>query len=217
LLAILNIITGSKFSLFLFSLIAISTVIDSQFIRVFYTTDLGTPRNFHFLLFVSLVLFASVINILFIRLAKNNDTQARSSRPLLFRIAYICTFGTQMAVLLIMYLVISEMLIFHAYDRVFLLLVIAVSHFLSAFILGTLSVLFLQWFRFGRSLSILTYASVFIVILFLVLTTVPLLMATYSIQTQAESISQVSYPMSLCHLPNVLSRYSDTAVFCSSM
>ena len=192
-LAILNIITGSKFSLFLFSLIAISTVIDSQFIRVFYTTDLGTPRNFHFLLFVSLVLFVSVINILFIRLAKNNDTQARSSRPLLFRIAYICTFGTQMAVLLIMYLVISEMLIFHAYDRVFLLLVIAVSHFLSAFILGTLSVLFLQWFRFGRSLSILTYASVFIVILFLVLTTVPLLMATYSIQTQAESISPQPY------------------------
>ena len=31
------------------------------------------------------------------------------------------------------------------------------------------------------------------------------------------AISQVSYPMSLCHLPNVLSRYSDTAVFCSSM
>ncbi|MGA9152440.1 MAG: HAMP domain-containing sensor histidine kinase, partial [Candidatus Nitrosopolaris sp.] len=30
-------------------------------------------------------------------------------------------------------------------------------------------------------------------------------------------ISQVSYPMWLCHLPNVLSRYSDTAVFCSSM
>jgi MoxR-like ATPase len=32
-----------------------------------------------------------------------------------------------------------------------------------------------------------------------------------------EQLSQVSYPMSLCHLPNVLSRYSDTAVFCSSM
>jgi hypothetical protein len=73
------------------------------------------------------------------------------------------------------------MFIFHAYDRVFLLLAVVVSHFLSAFILGTLSVIFLQWFRFGRSLSILTYASVFIVILFLVLITVPLLMATYSI------------------------------------
>jgi glycosyltransferase involved in cell wall biosynthesis len=30
-------------------------------------------------------------------------------------------------------------------------------------------------------------------------------------------VSQVSYLMSLYHLPNVLSRYSDTAVFCSSM
>jgi hypothetical protein len=33
----------------------------------------------------------------------------------------------------------------------------------------------------------------------------------------ADILSQVSYPISLCHLPNVLSRYSDTAVFCSSM
>jgi hypothetical protein len=30
-------------------------------------------------------------------------------------------------------------------------------------------------------------------------------------------ISQVSYLMSSYHLPNVLSRYSDTAVFCSSI
>jgi hypothetical protein len=86
-----------------------------------------------------------------------------------------------MAILLIMYLVISEMLIFHAYNKTLVLLAICLSHFLSAFILATLSVIFLQWFRFGRSLSILTYASVFIVILFLVLITVPLLMATYSI------------------------------------
>src|SRR5262249_28510736 len=95
--------------------------------------------------------------------------------------------------LLIMYLVISEMLIFHAYDRVFLLLVIVVSHFLSVFILGLLSVIFVQWLRLSRSLSILTYASVFIVIMFVVLTTVPLLMATYRIQTQAESISPQPY------------------------
>lgn len=180
-LSILNIVSGSKFSLLLVSLIAISSVIDSQFIRLFYTTDLGTPGNFHFLLFVSLVLFASIVNIVFIRFAKSNDTQARSSRPLLFRTAYISTIGAQTAVLLIMYLVISEMLIFHAYDRIFLLLAVIVSHFFSAFILGTLCVIFLQWFRFGRSLSILTYASVFIVILFLILITVPLLMTTYSI------------------------------------
>ena len=194
-LSILNIVSGSKFSLLLVSLIAISTIVDSQFIRLFYTTDLGTPGNFHILLFVSLVLFASIINIMFIRFAKSNDTQARSSRPLLFRTAYVCTLGAQTVVLLIMYLVISEMLIFHAYDRVFLLLVIVVSHFLSAFILGTLSVLFLQWFRFGRSLSILTYATVFIVILFLVLTTLALLIQTHTTQStlEAESVSPKQY------------------------
>jgi hypothetical protein len=30
-------------------------------------------------------------------------------------------------------------------------------------------------------------------------------------------VSQVSYRMSPYHLPNVLSKYSDTAVFCSSI
>jgi len=186
-------ISGTKFTLLLISLIVVFTIIDSQFIRVFYGTQLGIPGNFHLLLFVSLVIFASIINLMFITLAKRNDAQARSSRPLLFRTAYLCTLGAQAAVLLIMYLVISEMLIFHAYDRVFLLLVIVISHFLSAAILGLLSAIFLQWFRFGRSLSILTYATIFIVILFVVLTTVPLLMATYSIQTQAESISPQPY------------------------
>jgi hypothetical protein len=171
-----------------------STVIDSQFLRVFYTTDLGTPGNFHFLLFVSLVLFASIINILFIRFAKINDTQARSSRPLLFKTAHICTIGAQTAVLLIMYLVISEMLIFHAYDRIFLLLVVIVSHFLSVFILGTLSVLFLQWYRFGRSLAILTYASVFIVIVFVILTTLPLLVVTHGAESTLEANSVSPHP-----------------------
>ena len=32
-----------------------------------------------------------------------------------------------------------------------------------------------------------------------------------------ELLSQVSYLMSLFHIPNVLFRYSDTAVFCSSI
>jgi hypothetical protein len=134
---------------------------------------------------VSLVIFASIINIIFITLAKRNDAQARSSRPLLFRTAYLSTFGAQIAVLLIMYFVISEMLIFHSYDKIFLLLVIVVSHFLSVFILGMLSVIFLQWFRFGRSLSILIYALVFIVILFVILTTLPLLVVTHSMQSQS--------------------------------
>jgi circadian clock protein KaiC len=43
------------------------------------------------------------------------------------------------------------------------------------------------------------------------------ILATVRTLNPKRVISQVSYPMSLCHLPNVLSRYSDTAVFCSSM
>ena len=66
-----------------------------------------------------------------------------------------------------MFLVISEILIFHAYNRIFLLLVVYLSHVLSAFMLGTLSIIFLQWFRFGRSVLMLMYVAVFIVILFL--------------------------------------------------
>jgi hypothetical protein len=195
LLSVLDKISGTKFTLLLISLIVVFTIIDSQFIRVFYGTQLGIPGNFHSLLFVSLVIFASIINIIFITLAKRNDAQARSSRPLLFRTAYLSTFGAQIAVLLIMYFVISEMLIFHAYDRIFLLLVIVLSHFLSVFILGMLSVIFLQWFRFGRSLSILIYALVFIVILFVILTTLPLLVVTHSMQSQseAESVSPKPY------------------------
>jgi hypothetical protein len=195
LLSVLDKISGTKFTLLLISLTVVFTIIDSQFIRVFYGTQLGIPGNFHSVLFVSLVIYASIINIIFITLAKRNDAQARISRPLLFRIAYLSTFGAQVAVLLMMYLAISEMLIFHAYDRVFLLLVIVVSNFLSVLMFGILSFIFLQWLRLSRSLSILIYALVFIVILFVVLTTLPLLVVTHSTQTadEAESVSPKAY------------------------
>ena len=89
LLSVPGAVSNSKFALVLISLIAIVTALDSQFIRVFYATDLGTPGNIQILLFVSFVLFAFIISIVLMRFAKNNDTQARSSRPLLFRTAYI--------------------------------------------------------------------------------------------------------------------------------
>ncbi len=191
LLSIPSAVSGNKFTIILISLITIITALDSQFIRIFYATDLGTPGNFQFLLFVSFALFASIITIALIRFTKSNDTHARSSRPLLFRTAYICAFGVQIVLSLIMFLVISEMLIFHAYDRIFLLLVVSLSHFLPIFILGMLSAIFLQWFRFGRSLSILVYAAVFIVTLFLILITIPVLMEQFSLQP--ETIQPKSY------------------------
>ncbi len=190
-LSLLSVLSDSKFVLILISLIAIVASVDSQFIRVFYATDLGTPGNFQFLLFVSSVLFASMLSIVLMRFAKSNDTQARRSRPLLFRTAFISTLFAQIAISSILFFVISEMLIFHAYNRLFLLLVVYLSHFLPIFILGMLSAIFLQWFRSGRSLSMLVYTAVFIVTLFLILITIPVLTEQFSLQP--ETIQPRSY------------------------
>jgi hypothetical protein len=184
-------VSDGKFVLILISLIAIVASVDSQFIRVFYATDLGTPGNFQFQLFVSLVLFVAILSMVLMRFAKRNDTHARSSRPLLFRTAFISTLCAQTAISLILFLVISEMLIFHTYNRLILLLVICLSHFLPIVILGMLSAIFLQWFRSGRSLSVLVYAAVFIVTVFLILITIPVLMEQFSLQP--ETIQPRSY------------------------
>ncbi len=79
---------------------------------------------------------------------------------------------------------ISEMLIFHEYNKIFSLLVVYLSHIWSAIILGILSLIFIQWFRFATSFSILIYAVVFSVILFLILITVPLLTQQFTNQSQ---------------------------------
>ena len=88
-LFILKSVSGSKLALVLVSVVVILTVVDSQFIRVFYGTDFGTPGALHMLLFVSFVIIASIINIILLLFARANDVQARTSRSLLFRVAYI--------------------------------------------------------------------------------------------------------------------------------
>src|SRR5919107_2703543 len=59
-----------------------------------------------------------------------------------------------------------------------------VDHCWSAIILGILSLRFIQWFRFSTSFSILIYAVVFSMILFLILITIPLLTQQFTIQSQ---------------------------------
>jgi hypothetical protein len=183
-LSILRSISGSKLALVLVSVVVILTVVDSQFIRVFYGTDFGTPGALHMLLFVSFVIIASIINIIFLLFAKANDVQARTSRSLLFRIAYTGTSIVQYSISLILVIMISQMLVFHGYSKVFSILVVFLSHFLSAIILGVLSFRFIQWFRFTRSFSLLIYGVVFIAILFLILITIPLLTEQFRLQPQ---------------------------------
>jgi hypothetical protein len=124
-LFVVNAISGSnKQALMLISLIVAVTIVDSQFINIFYGTELGTPGNLHLLLFVSFVIGASIINTILLLFAKRNDIQARTSRPSLFRVAYIGTSAVQYAMSLVLFIILSEMLIFHGYNKVFSLLVV---------------------------------------------------------------------------------------------
>ena len=51
-LFIISAVSGSsKHALALISLIVVVTIVDSQFINIFYGTNLGTPGNLHLLLF----------------------------------------------------------------------------------------------------------------------------------------------------------------------
>jgi hypothetical protein len=183
-LFILKSVSGSKLALVLVSVVVILTVVDSQFIKVFYGTDFGTPGALHMLLFVSFVIIASIINIILLLFAKVNDFQARSSKTLLFRIAYTGTSIVQYSISLILVIMISQMLVFHGYSKVFSILVVYLSHLWSAIILGVLSFRFIQWFRFTRSFSLLIYGVVFVAILFLILITIPLLTEQFRLQPQ---------------------------------
>jgi hypothetical protein len=183
-LSILKSVSGSKLALVLVSVVVFLTVVDSQFIKVFYGTDFGTPGALHMLLFVSFVIIASIINIILLSFAKVNDFQARSSKTLLFRIAYTGTSIVQYSISLILVIMISQMLVFHGYSKVFSILVVYLSHLWSAIILGVLSFRFIQWFRFTRSFSLLIYGVVFVAILFLILITIPLLTEQFRLQPQ---------------------------------
>jgi hypothetical protein len=183
-LSIVSELSGSKQVLVLISLMIIVTIVDTQFINIFYGTDLGTPGNLHLLLYASFVIVASIINTILLLFAKRNDIQSTTSRPLLLRVAYIGTSIVQYTISLILFITISEMLIFHEYNKIFSLLVVFLSHFWSAIILGILSLRFIQWFRFATSFSILIYAVVFSMILFLILITVPLLTQQFTTQPQ---------------------------------
>ena len=159
------------------------TLVDSQFIRVFYPTELGNPGPLQFNLFLVHVVIASVISIYLLRFTKKNDGEAKSSRPVLFKTAFISTLCAQIAISLILFAVISEMIVFQGYHSTLLLSVVYISHLLPIFILGVLSVIFLQWLRFHQTLSVLVYVIVFIITLFLILITIPVLTEQFSLQS----------------------------------
>jgi VanZ family protein len=183
-LSIISVTLGSKTSFVMVSLVVVVSVVDSEFINLFYATDLGTPGNIQLSLFISFAIVASIITITFLRLVKGINVQPRANSPSFFKVAYSVTAAIQCSLLVILVAVISQTIILHGYSKIFSILVVYLSHFISALILGLLSFIFVQWFRSSRSFSILTYAVVFIAILFTVLVTVPLLTEQFELQPQ---------------------------------
>src|SRR4029077_7891255 len=128
----------------LISIIVVLTIVDSQFVNVFYGTGFDTPGDLHMLLFISLIIITSIISTIILVFFKRNDSHARTSRPSLFKAAYVGTTVVQYSILLILLIILSEMLIFHQYNKEFSLLVMYFSHIWSAIILGILSFIFIQ-------------------------------------------------------------------------
>jgi hypothetical protein len=180
----INTISASKYTLVIISLVAAITIVDSQFVNVFYPTQLGAPGNLHLLLFISFVIIASIINTILLLFARSNDSQATSTRPLLFKFAYIGTSAIQYTMLLILFIVISQIFVLHEYNKIFSILIVYLSHLWSIVILGILFFRFIQWFKFARAYSILIYGLVFGVILLLTLITIPFLTENFILQTQ---------------------------------
>ncbi|NAL77857.1 hypothetical protein DYY65_06375 [Nitrososphaera sp. AFS] len=112
-----SIVSRNKFAIVLVSLIVVVTTVDSQFIRVFYPTQLGNPGVLHLSLFIVLVVVASIISVYLLRFTKRNDSEARRARPLLFKTAFISTLCAQIAISFILFVMISEMLVFQDYNR----------------------------------------------------------------------------------------------------
>ena len=183
-ISILSALSDSKPALVLISLTVIITGVDSQFVKVFYGNEFGTPGALHLLLFVSSVIIASIINIILVLFTKANDVQARTSRSLLFKVAYTGKSVEQYAISLILVIMISQMLVLHGYSKILSLLIVYLSHLWSAIILGVLAYRFIQWFRYIRSFALIIYGVVFIAILFLILITVPLLTEQFRTQPQ---------------------------------
>ena len=182
-LSLLGKVSDSKWAIITISIVVIMTVLDSEFIKLFYGTDLDSPGSFHLSLFLTFIIITSIINTACIRFVRNNDIEARTSRPVVFRIAYSGTIIIQYGILAILVLIIVEILVLQGYEKFFILLVVYLSHFWSAIMLAGPSFTFVQWFKFTRSFSMVIYAVVFTVILFLILTTVPLLTEQFSLQT----------------------------------
>ena len=165
----------------LICLVAGITIVDSQFISVFYGTNLAYPGTLHILLFISLVILSAIANTLVLLFTRSNAFHEVIGGRFVY-VVYLTTSAVQYSIILFLLTIITQMLTIHEYSKILMLLVTYLSHIWSAIILGLLSLRFIQWFRFNKSKSTLIYGIVFSIIIFLILISIPLLTEQFKTQ-----------------------------------
>jgi hypothetical protein len=168
-----------KYPLLMVSLIVIVTIIDSQFVSAFYGTPMwGSPSNLHLLLFLSLTITSSLVNVTLLRFVRRNVIYERTTSAMLKRI-HVITSALVYIVLAVLVAGIFEIIIIHAYSKILSITVVYLSHFFATGMLGIVSFNFIQWFRAIKSYSMLVYATVFLAISFILLLTIPMITEQY--------------------------------------
>jgi len=195
-----SIVISGKHALLLILLVVTITIIDSQFVNTFYGTNLGSPNNLHLLLFGSFVIIALVINIILLHFSRKKYTSIKTDRKPLFKASYVITSVVQYTIFTILFITLGEIIVIQGYSKIISLLVVYLSHFCVAAILGLVSITFIQWFRIVRSFAILTYGIVFIVVIFLLLITIPLTTEQYT-ERQPNIIHPIDYILLIGRAP----------------
>jgi hypothetical protein len=187
-LAVLDPTSSTTRVIILISMISIFSGLDSQFIKFFYGTDLDRPDYYHLLLFLSLTIAISAINVILLLFTNLNKFPVAHESKLPLKYVFLGVSITQYAINFALFLIILQMVSFAKYNSTLSLIIVLLSHTCSATILGLISFTFIQWFRSARSLSIIIYGAVFIIILFLTLIT-----ARFHIE-QVNLQPQIIYP-----------------------
>ncbi|MGA7900761.1 MAG: hypothetical protein WCA39_18090 [Nitrososphaeraceae archaeon] len=166
------------------SLIVSIAIVDSQFINIFYGTELSYPGTLHLSLFILFVIAASVATVVLLLFLKSGDFPIVVNRGFL-KIIYLTTSAVQYTIMLSLFIMIAQMLTFQEYTKILFLLITYLSHIWSSLALGFLALRFIQWYRFSRSNSMLISAIVFGVIIFLILVSIPILTEQFKVQSEA--------------------------------
>ena len=147
-LYMVGVISSSKRALVLMLLIAMVTIIDSQFVNTFfYGTNLGRPGNLHLLLFGSFVVVASIVSNTLLLSTRNKHINTRNPRTSLFRASLYSNFNSSICNIISIICHDGRNGYFSGISQDITIISSVCQSFLCTGILGVLSITFIQWYK----------------------------------------------------------------------